>query len=132
MKLRWPMSPFEEPLMSSLSRSLPPPARPPAHASFSFSRLSSNNRAMLSRGMRLPLRDEAMQLGRRRRRDELLAEGLVAEHLRELREYLQMLVGRPVGHEQHEDEAHVLRIRGVERYWLARANERPDRVLETL
>src|SRR5688572_7862317 len=100
MKLRCPIKPLVEPLITSLLRSLPPPARPAAHASFSFSRLSSNNLAMLSCGMRLPLRNEAVQLGRGRRREELLAEGLLAEHLRELREDLQVHVGRAVGDEQ--------------------------------
>src|SRR5438270_6347927 len=103
MKLRCPIKPFDESLMSSLFKCLAPPARPPIHVSFSFSRLSSNNRATLSCGMRLPVSNEAMQLGRIGRVEELLAEGFFAEHLSELGKDLQMHVRRAVRHEQHED-----------------------------
>ena len=65
--------------------------------------------------MGLPLRDQAVQLGRGRRCEQLLAERLVAEHLRELGEDLQMHVGRAIGNEQHEDEADVLAVGRVER-----------------
>src|SRR5688572_13304747 len=132
MKFRCPISPFVEPLIVSLLRSFAPPAAPAAHVSFSFSRLSSNNRAMLSCGMRLPLRDETVQIGRCRCCEELLAERLLAEHLRELREDLEVHVGGPVRHEQHEDDAHVLSVGRIERDRLAHAHERADRVLESL
>src|SRR5918993_723640 len=130
MKLRCPIRPLVEPLMISLFSSFAPPPVPAVHVSFSFSRLSSNSRAMLSCGMGLPLRDEPVQLGCVRRREQLLPERLLAEHLRELGKNLKVHVCRAVRHEQHEDDAHVLSVRGVEGYGLARAHYGADGFLE--
>src|SRR5688500_16241016 len=130
MKLRCPIRPFVEPLMVSLFSSLAPPPVPAVHVSLSFSRLSSNSRAMLGSGMVLPLRDEPVQLGCVRRREQLLPERLLAEHLRELGKNLKVHVCRAVRHEQHENDAHVLSVRRVERYGLACAHYGANGLLE--
>src|SRR5262245_11628653 len=103
MKLRWPISPWEESRVRSLFSSRAPPLRPPTHSSLSFSRFSSNNLAMLTRGMRLPVGYQLMQLRGAAGCEQALAERFVAEHLRQLGEDLQVHVGCTVGHQQHED-----------------------------
>src|SRR6185295_11278276 len=132
MKLRCPIRPWEESFVSSLLSSLSAPPRPATQSRRSFSRLSSNNRAMLTRGMRLPLADELVHRGRGRTGEQAFPELLVAEHLRELREYLQVQVGGPVRHQQHEDQADGLAIGGVERDRLLHPDERADGLLQGL
>src|SRR5687768_7467090 len=120
MKLRCPIRPLEESFVSSLLSSFSAPLRPATHSSRSFSRLSSNNRAMLTCGMRLPLADQLDHRGRGRTREQSFPERLVAEHLRELREDLQMQIGGAIRHQQHEDQIHRLAVGRVERYRLDR------------
>src|SRR5512134_795898 len=132
MKLRWPISPRDESLVSSLLSDLAPPLRPATHSSFSFSRLSSNNRAMLTCAMGLPVGDQLVHLCSGGRSPHPLAEWLVAEHLRQLGEYLQVHVGGAVRHQQHEDELHRLAIGRVERDRLLRAHERAQCLLQAL
>src|SRR5688572_1884650 len=123
MKLRWPISPFEESLVSSLLRSLVPPRRPATQASLSFSLLSSNNRAMLSCGMGLPVGDDLVQFCGRAHAHKTLAQRFVAEHLRELGKDLQVQIAGAVRHEQHEYQADVLPVRCIERYRLLHPHE---------
>src|SRR6185436_20068101 len=104
MKFRWPIKRWEESLVSSLFNSRTAPSRPATHSSRSLSRFSSNNRAMLPRGMRLPFGDKLAHFGGRRGRQQPLPKRPVAEHLSELREYLKVQVRGAVRHEQHEDE----------------------------
>src|SRR5262245_30398729 len=132
MNLRCPISPFDESLVSSLLSSRSAPLRPATHSSRSFSRLSSNNRAMLTRGMRLPLGYELMHRRRSGAGQQPFAERLVAEHLGKFREYLQVQVGGAVGHQQHEDEADRLAVGRVERDRLLHPHERADRLLQPL
>src|SRR5574341_1636222 len=121
MKLRWPISPSDESLVGSLFNVLAPPARPATHSSFSFPRLSSNNRAMLTCAMGLPVGDQLVHFGGGGGAAHPLAERLVAEHLRQLGQDLQVPVGGAVGHEQHEDQLHRLAVGGVEGDRLLRA-----------
>src|SRR5689334_13066354 len=132
MKLRWPISPCDESLVSSLSSVLVPPLRPATHSSFSFSRLSSNSLAMLTCGMGRPVSYQLVQLGGAGRGKQLVPENPVAEHLRELGQDLQVGVGRAVGHQQHEDQVDRLGVRSVEGNRLAGAHQCPDRLLQTL
>ena len=76
------MRPLDEPLMSSLfrSRSPPPFAREPV--SFSFSLFFLKEPGVVSRGMRLPLRDQSVQLHRCGGGQQSFAKRLVTEHLR--------------------------------------------------
>src|SRR3989304_6558598 len=104
MKLRWPIRPREESLVSSLLSNLAPPLRPATHSSFSVSRLSSNNRAMLTCAMGLPVGYQLMHLRRSGCGRHPLAERLVAEHLRQLGEDLQVHVGRAGRDQQHGKE----------------------------
>ena len=61
-----------------------------------------------------------------------LAEGLVAEHLRQLGEYLQMQIGGALRHQQDEDEADRLAVGRVEGNRFAHAHEGADRLLDAL
>src|SRR5690606_17199363 len=132
MKLRWPISPLDESLVRSLLRSLAPPRRPAIHSSLSLSRLSSNNRAMLTCAMRLPVDNQLVQFLGAGDREHPLPESLVAEHLRQLRQDLQVHVGRPVRHEQHEDERDGLRVGRVERNGVLHPHERAHGILHAL
>src|SRR5438270_6356607 len=103
VRLRWPIS---EAAATASRRTAVPPSRPATQPSERASRLSSCSRATLTCSIRLPCDD---QLEKRRsvgRGAHCLAKGAVAEHLRELREDLQVLLGRLLRHEQHEDERH--------------------------
>ena len=60
------------------------------------------------------------------------AQDLVAEHLRELGEDLQVLLGSLFGHEQHEHEGDRVAVGGVERYRLGDADEGAERLLQPL
>src|SRR5688500_18984445 len=132
MKLRCPISPCEESLVSSLLSSLPPPLRPAIHSSLSLSRLSSNNRAMLTCAMGLPTGYQLVQLRGAGCREEPFAERLVAEHLRELGQDLQVHVGSAVGHQQHEYQRDRLAVGRVERDGLLHADQRPQGLLQAL
>ena len=74
---------------------LAPPLRRAAHAS--------------------PVAEERVQRRRVGARRERFAEARFGEHLRELGEQLQVLLGRLLGHEQHEDLRDGLAVRRVER-----------------
>src|SRR5688572_28058991 len=102
------MRPSEEAEMRSGAMSRDAPARPAIHSRLSFSRLSSNSRAALSCGMWRPIPDQPVNFSRRGPAQKLLPQGLVAEHLRELGEDLQMHVGCLLRHEQYEDQVHGL------------------------
>src|SRR3990172_6712549 len=132
MKLRWPIRPLDESLVSSLISSFVPPPRPATQASLSFSRLSSNNLATLTCGMRLPFRDQLMQLHGALGAEQPLAEGFVTEHLRELGQDLQVQVRGAIRDQQREDQIDVLAIRRVKRDRLLHPDQRADRFLETL
>jgi len=80
--------------------------------------------------MGLPMGDERVELLGALGCEQLGAEGGIAEHLRQLGKYLQMQVGRPLGHEQHENELHVLAVGRVEGNRLPRAHHRAHRLLQ--
>src|SRR5215470_7044075 len=130
MRLRWPTSAAT----SVLSRrsSVAPPAFPPIQASPSFSRLSSYSCATLICNMRLPGGDVLVYRARVRVARQLLTEFPVAQHLSQLREHAQMLLGRLLGHEEQEHEAHRLAIGRIERHGLGEADEGADRFLQPL
>src|SRR5262245_15122348 len=132
IKLRCPIRPLDESLVSSLLSSLHPPLRPAIHSSRSFSRLSSNNRAMLTCGMRLPLADELVHRRGSGARQQSLPKRFVAEHLCQFRENLQVQIGGAIGYQQHEYEAHRLAVGRIERYRLLHSDERAYRFLQAL
>src|SRR5919109_2024248 len=101
VRLRWPMT---EAACAASRRTVVPPSRPAIQASASASRVSSCSRATLTCSIRLPGGDELVQGGRVGRPAHGFAQGLVAEHLRELGEDLQMLLGGLLRDEQHEHQ----------------------------
>src|SRR5205085_10525074 len=104
-------------------RTVVPPSRPATQASARASRLSSCSRTTLTCSIRLPGGDQLVKRGRLGREGHRLAQRLVAEHLRELRQDLQVLFGRLLGHEQHENERHRRAVGRVERNRLRQADE---------
>src|SRR5690349_11822780 len=125
MKFMWPTRPTvgfsaASPVITRL-----PPLLPAAQAKLSFAWLSEKSCSTLICGMeavrvaeggdctqpgpftlRRPALEYLVQRDRRRRGQQALALRLVAEHLRELRQDLQMPVGRLLRHEQREDRRH--------------------------
>src|SRR5579859_1831376 len=129
VRLRWPISDAESAASRRTALAAP---RPATHASDSGSRLSSCSRATSTCSIRLPCADQLMQgrcIGRLPHR---LAQALVAEHLRKLRKDLEMLLGRLLGHKQHEDQRHGLAVGRIERHGLRQAEKRTDGLLEAL
>src|SRR5258705_8999538 len=113
MRLRWPPS-AATPALSRRSQAAPP-AFPPIQASPSFSRLSSYSCATLICNMRLPRGDVLMERARIGAGREFLAQLAVAQHLCELGQDAQVLLGRLLRHQQQEHEADGLAVGGVER-----------------
>src|ERR671914_906121 len=103
VRLRWPMS---EAACAASRRTAVPPSRPAIQTSASASRVSSCSRATLTCSIRLPSSDELVQGGRVGSAGHGFAQRLVAEHLRELREDLQVLLGGLLGHEEHEHQGY--------------------------
>src|SRR6266436_4185087 len=130
MRLRWPTS--AAPSALSRRNQVAPPAFPPIQASPSLSRLSSYSCATLICSMGLPGGDVLMECARVCVRRELFAQLAIAQHLRELRQDLQMLFGRLLGHEQHEHETDGLAVRRVERHRLSQADKSADRLFQAL
>src|SRR5436309_6200529 len=91
VRLRCPIS---EAAAAASRRTVVPPSRPAIQASESTSRVSSCSRATLTCSIRLPSGDQLVQGRRVGGRAHLFAQRLVAEHLREFRQDLQMLFGR--------------------------------------
>src|SRR3954470_13123953 len=90
VRLRWPISAAA----AAASRGTGVPAsRPAIHASESGSRLSSCSRATLSCSIRFPCDDELVELGGVSGASHRLAQRPIAEHLRQLGEDLQVLLG---------------------------------------
>src|SRR3954469_16876614 len=112
VRLRWPIS--DAAAAASLRTSVPP-SRPAIQASDSATRLSSCRRATLTCGIRLPCGDQLMEVSGVGRGENRLAQRAVAEHLRQLGENLQVLLGRLLRHEQDEGEAHRLGVGRLER-----------------
>src|SRR5258708_33784417 len=130
MRLRWPTS-AATPVLSRQSR-VAPPAFPPIQASPRFSRVSSYSWATLICKMRLPGRDVLMKRARIGVGREFLAQLAVAQHLCELGQDAQVLLGRLFRHQQQEHEADGLAVGRVERNRLCEAHEGADRFLEPL
>src|SRR5258707_2329319 len=130
MRLRWPTS-AATPALSRRNR-VAPPAFPPIQASPSFSRLSSYSCATLICNMRLPGGDVLMQRARIGVGREFLAQLAVAQHLCELGQDAQVLLGRLFRHQQQEDQTDGLAVGRVERNRLRQAHKGPDRFLQTL
>src|SRR5690606_40769422 len=80
-RLRWPIRPCEDWLISVLSRRGEGSRGPESQDSFSASALSSNSCATLTWGMGLPLRDQFLDLGGVRKRRQLGAHFPGAEPL---------------------------------------------------
>src|SRR5690349_9118380 len=95
VRLRWPISEADAAASRRTTAVLP---RPATHPSESASRLSSCSRATSTWSIRLPCGDELVQGRRVGRANHRFAQRLVAEHLGELGEDLQVLVGRLLGH----------------------------------
>src|SRR5262245_35076131 len=130
MRLRWPTNAADS--VASARMTAPPPDFPPIQASSSFSAASSYSRATLVCNIRLPRGDELVEGGGVGDRGEALAQLPVAEHLRQLAEDLEMLLGRLLRHEQHEDQVHRAAVGRVERDRGLEAEERADRLLQAL
>src|SRR6185503_7008524 len=129
VRLRWPIS---EAAAAASRRTAVPPSRPAIQASDSASRLSSCSRATLTWSIRLPCGDQLVKRGHVGRGVHRLAQRLVAEHLRQLRKDLQVLLGGLLRHEQHEYQADRIAVRRVERHRLGEAQERAEGVLQAL
>src|SRR5258706_96781 len=129
VRLRWPIS---EAAAAASRRTTDAPSRPATHASDSASRLSSCSFATSTCSIRPPCGYQLVQRGRVGRPAHRLAQRLVAEHLRELREHLQVLLGRLLRHEQHEHEAHGIAVWRVEGHRLGEAHEGAQRILQAL
>src|SRR5438552_13478071 len=108
------------------------PAFPPIQASPSLSRLSSYSCATLICNMRLPGSDVLMQGARIGGGREFVAQLAVAQHLCELGQDAQVLLGRLLRHQQQEDQTDRLAVGRVERNRLRQAHESPDRFLQSL
>src|SRR4029079_9699339 len=91
VRLRWPISAAAA---AASRRTVVPPSRPATQARASASRLSSCSRATLTWSIRLPCGDERVQRGCVGGVHHRFAQQLVGEHLRQLREDLQVLLGR--------------------------------------
>src|SRR3954465_8426711 len=102
VRLRWPISAAAA---NASRRTAVPPSRPATQASDSASRLSSCSRATSTCCIRPPGGDQRVQGGRVVGPAHRFAQRLVAEHLRELREHLQVLLSRLLRNEQHERKA---------------------------
>src|SRR5467141_328418 len=130
MRLRWPTS-AATPALSRRSQ-VAPPAFPPIQASPSFSRLSSYSCATLICNMRLPGGDVLMKRARIGIGREFLAQVAVAQHLCELGQDAQVLLGRLFRHQQQEHETDGPAVGRVERNRLCEAHKGADRFLESL
>src|SRR5512145_27471 len=129
VRLRWPIS---EAACAASRRTTVPPSRPATHARASASRLSSCSRATLTCSIRLPARNQLVQgcgVGRPAHR---FAQRLVGEHLGQLRQDLQVLLGRLFGHQKHEHQADRAAVRSVEGHGLRQAYKRADRLFQAL
>src|SRR5712671_3817902 len=129
VRLRWPISEADA---AASRRTAEAPSRPAIHASESASRLSSCSRATSTCSIGLPSGDQLVQGRRVGRAVHCLAQRFVAEHLRELGEHLQVLLGGLLLLEQHEHQAHRVAVRGVEGHRLLEPQEVAQRLLEAL
>src|SRR3954454_13958980 len=91
VRLRWTISAAAA---AASRRTAVPPSRPATQTSDSDSRLSSCSRATLTWSIRLPCGDQFMQCGGAVRPHHRFAQRLVAEHLRQLGEDLEVLLVR--------------------------------------
>src|SRR6267142_2532236 len=130
MRLRCPTS-AATPVLSRQSL-VAPPAFPPIQANASLSRLSSYSCATLICNMRLPGGDVLMKRARIGVGRKLLAQLPVAQHLCELGQDAQVLLGRLFRHQQQEHETDGLAVGCIERNRLCEAHEGADRFLEPL
>src|SRR6266540_3150555 len=121
VRLRWPIS-------SAAAAA----SRPATQASESASRLSSCSRATLTCSIGLPCRDQLVKLVGAGGAAHRLAQRLVAEHLRQLGEELQVLLGRLLRHQQDENQADGVAVGRVEGYRLRQPHECAERLLEPL
>src|SRR5438105_5705706 len=129
VRLRWPM---REAACAASRRTVVPPSRPAIQASESASRVSSCSRATLTCSIRLPRGDQLVQGRRVGGLAHRFAQRLVAEHLRELGQDLQMLFGRFFRNQQHEHQRHRAAVGRVEGHRLREADERAERFLQAL
>src|SRR5678816_4115175 len=129
VRLRWPISAAAA---AASRRTAVPPSRPAIQASDSDSRLSSCSRATLTCSIRLPCGDQLVEVGGIGRAQHRFAQRAVAEHLCQLGEDLQVLLGRLLRHQQHEGEAHRLAVGRFERHRLRQAHQGAERLLQTL
>src|SRR5688572_30521875 len=129
VRLRCPIS---EAAWAASRRTVVPPSRPATQARERASRLSSCSRATLTCSIRLPCGDELVEGGGVARAAHRLAQRLVGEHLRQLRQDLQVLLGGFLGHEQHEHQGDGRAVGRVEGHRLREAHECAQRFLESL
>src|SRR6185436_117926 len=129
VRLRWPISAAAA---AASRRTVVPPSRPAIQARDSASRLSSCSRATLTCSIRMPGGDQLVERFGVRRARQQLAQRLVGEHLGQLGEDLQVLLGGLFGHEQHEDEVDRVAVGCIERHRLGEAQEGAARLLQPL
>src|SRR5437899_11132498 len=130
MRLRWPTS-AATPVLSRQSL-VAPPVFPPIQANPSLSRLSSYSCATLICNMSLPGVEAIMKRARIGVCRKFLAQLTAAQHLCELGQYAQVLLGRLFRHQQQEHEADGLAVGRVERNRLCQTHKSPDGFLRTL
>jgi hypothetical protein len=82
--------------------------------------------------IRLPRRHQLVKGGGIGRPAQGFAQGLVAEHLRELGKDLQVLLGGFLGHEKHKDQRHRTAVGCIEGHGLGDPNEGAERFLQSL
>src|SRR5262245_30082145 len=129
VRLRWPINAAAA---AASLRTAVAPSRPATQASESASRLSSCSRATLTCGIRVPGGDELRKVRGGGRGEHRLAQRPVAEHLRQLREDLQVLLGGLLRYQQDEGERHRLAVGRFEGHWLGEAHEGAERLLQPL
>src|SRR5258706_7577533 len=132
MRFRCPMRPTPGLCRISPLNSRSLPATPAAHARPRRSRRASNSRCTLSRGIGRPLGDQPVGRLDVGRRGERLAQARVAEHLRELREELEVGLRRMLRDEHREHQPHGLAVGRLERDRGRGAYEGAHRLLERL
>src|SRR5258706_1313455 len=82
--------------------------------------------------MGFPFADDLLDCRRVRQSSEVRAHVLVAEHLRQLRENLQMEVGCLFRHQQHEYKVHRIAVRRFEGDRIAGADKRAGGIAQAL
>src|ERR1035437_7935113 len=130
IRLRWPTSATVSALSRRTGAASPP--RPLTQPRPSLAALSSYSRAMLVCNIGLPGADELVQAARVLRLGQLLAQLPVGEHLGQLGQNLQVLLGSLLRYQQDEQQVDRLAVGGVKRHRGGKAHESRHRLAQAL